>query len=78
MTTPAIAEHAARLPWRRQLAPRCAAGSAVLRRLLDGHGPDEVAASMSAVAPVAVDRARQDVQALIDSLTAARLLEVSR
>ncbi|MBO1337241.1 lasso peptide biosynthesis B2 protein [Streptomyces sp. VRA16 Mangrove soil] len=30
MTTPAVAEHAARLPLRRQLAPRCAAGAARL------------------------------------------------
>ncbi|WP_338695983.1 lasso peptide biosynthesis PqqD family chaperone [Streptomyces sp. Q6] len=54
-----------------------ASGTAVLRRLLDGHAPDEVAASMSEVAPVAEDRARQDVRALIDSLSAAHLLEVS-
>ncbi|WNI32570.1 lasso peptide biosynthesis B2 protein [Streptomyces sp. ITFR-6] len=30
MTTPAVAEHSARLPLRRQLAPRCAAGAARL------------------------------------------------
>jgi hypothetical protein len=34
MTTPTVAEHAARLPWRRQLAPRCAAGAARLLVLL--------------------------------------------
>ncbi|MEV7345830.1 lasso peptide biosynthesis B2 protein [Streptomyces sp. NPDC093544] len=30
MTTPVVAEQAARLPWRRQLEPRCAAGVARL------------------------------------------------
>ncbi|WNI32569.1 lasso peptide biosynthesis PqqD family chaperone [Streptomyces sp. ITFR-6] len=54
-----------------------ASGSAVLRRLLDGDGPDAVAASVSEAAPVDADRARQDVLALIESLSAANLLEVS-
>lgn len=54
-----------------------ASGSAVLRRLLDGHAPDEIAAGMSKVAPVAEDRARQDVQTLINSLSAAHLLQVT-
>jgi hypothetical protein len=34
MTTPMVAEHGARLPWRRQLAPRCAVGAARLLVLL--------------------------------------------
>jgi coenzyme PQQ synthesis protein D (PqqD) len=52
-------------------------GAGVLRRLLDGEAPDAAAAGLCAVAPVDEDRARQDVQALIDALSAADLVEVA-
>ncbi|MEV7345829.1 lasso peptide biosynthesis PqqD family chaperone [Streptomyces sp. NPDC093544] len=55
-----------------------ASGSTILRKLLDGDTPDVAAASLSAAAPVSDDQARQDVMALIDSLSAANLLEVSQ
>jgi hypothetical protein len=52
-------------------------GSSILRRLLDGEAPAEAAASLSAAAPVTEAQARQDIQSLIDALTAANLVEVS-
>jgi hypothetical protein len=52
-------------------------GAGVLRRLLDGDAPDTAAAGLCAAAPVSDDQARQDVQALIDALSAAHLVEVS-
>ncbi|MER6568214.1 lasso peptide biosynthesis PqqD family chaperone [Streptomyces sp. NPDC001093] len=52
-------------------------GAGVLRRLLDGEAPDAAAVSLTATAPVGDDRARQDVQALIDALRAANLVEVA-
>ncbi len=53
-------------------------GSAILRRLLDGETPDATAASLSAAAPVSEVQARQDVLALVESLSAANLVEVSQ
>ncbi len=53
-------------------------GSAILRRLLDGETPAATAASLSAAAPVSEAQARQDVQALVESLSAANLVEVSQ
>ncbi|AJE44470.1 lasso peptide biosynthesis PqqD family chaperone [Streptomyces nodosus] len=55
-----------------------ASGCAVLRRLLDGEGPDAVVAGMAAAAPVDAERVRKDIQALIGSLSAAELVEVDR
>lgn len=52
-------------------------GAGVLRRLLDGEAPDAAAASLCAAAPVSDARARHDVQALIDALSAADLVEVA-
>ena len=52
-------------------------GAGVLRRLLDGEAPETAAAGLCAAAPVSGDRARQDVQALIDALSAADLVEVA-
>ncbi|MFF7764668.1 lasso peptide biosynthesis PqqD family chaperone [Streptomyces griseorubiginosus] len=52
-------------------------GAGVLRRLLDGDAPDAAAAGLCAAAPVSDAQARQDVQALIDALSAARLVEVA-
>ncbi|WEH16166.1 lasso peptide biosynthesis PqqD family chaperone [Streptomyces sp. VNUA24] len=52
-------------------------GSAILRRLLEGATPDATAASLSEVAPVSEEQAHNDVMALIESLSAANLLEVS-
>lgn len=51
-------------------------GSAALRELLDGRSPEETAASLSAGAPVSGTRVAEDVQALIDALSAAKLVEV--
>nr|QHZ32194.1 lasso peptide biosynthesis PqqD family chaperone [Streptomyces humidus] len=53
-------------------------GSAILRRLLDGESPAATAASLSAAAPVSEAQARQDVRALVESLSAANLVEVSQ
>ncbi|WP_327697687.1 MULTISPECIES: lasso peptide biosynthesis PqqD family chaperone [unclassified Streptomyces] len=53
-------------------------GSAILRRLLDGETPAATAASLSAAAPVSEEQARQDVLALVESLSAANLVEVSQ
>jgi hypothetical protein len=50
-------------------------GAGVLRQLLDGTAPDAAAAGLCA--PVSDDQARQDVQALIDALSAAKLVEVA-
>ncbi|MCX4438218.1 MULTISPECIES: lasso peptide biosynthesis PqqD family chaperone [Streptomyces] len=52
-------------------------GAGVLRQLLDGEAPDAAAAGLCAAAPVSDDQARQDVQALIDALSAAKLVEVA-
>ncbi|MFJ1604773.1 lasso peptide biosynthesis PqqD family chaperone [Streptomyces sp. NPDC088253] len=52
-------------------------GAGVLRQLLDGTAPDAAAAGLCAEAPVSDDQARQDVQALIDALSAAHLVEVA-
>ncbi|MER5345413.1 lasso peptide biosynthesis PqqD family chaperone [Streptomyces mirabilis] len=52
-------------------------GAGVLRQLLDGKAPDTAAAGLCAAAPVSDDQARQDVQALIDALSAAKLVEVA-
>ncbi|MFF7881791.1 lasso peptide biosynthesis PqqD family chaperone [Streptomyces sp. NPDC007896] len=52
-------------------------GAGVLRQLLDGNAPDAAAAGLCAAAPVSDDQARQDVQALIDALSAAKLVEVA-
>jgi len=52
-------------------------GAGVLRQLLDGQAPDAAAAGLCAAAPVSDDQARQDVQALIDALSAAKLVEVA-
>ncbi|MER5901185.1 lasso peptide biosynthesis PqqD family chaperone [Streptomyces mirabilis] len=52
-------------------------GAGVLRQLLDGTAPDAAAADLCAAAPVSDDQARQDVQALIDALSAAKLVEVA-
>jgi hypothetical protein len=52
-------------------------GSTVLRKLLAGDTPDTAAASLTAAAPVSDAQAQQDVRALIDALSAAKLLEVS-
>ncbi|MEV0735377.1 lasso peptide biosynthesis PqqD family chaperone [Streptomyces sp. NPDC050549] len=52
-------------------------GAGVLRQLLDGQAPDTAAAGLCAAAPVSDDQARQDVQALIDALSAAKLVEVA-
>ncbi|MFF2512972.1 lasso peptide biosynthesis PqqD family chaperone [Streptomyces sp. NPDC058086] len=52
-------------------------GAGVLRQLLDGEAPDSAAAGLCAAAPVSDDQARQDVQALIDALSAAKLVEVA-
>ncbi|MFJ8109918.1 lasso peptide biosynthesis PqqD family chaperone [Streptomyces sp. NPDC096132] len=54
-----------------------ASGSTILRKLLDGEAPDAAAASLTASAPVSDVQARQDVQALIDALSAAHLVEVA-
>ncbi|WP_030376989.1 MULTISPECIES: lasso peptide biosynthesis PqqD family chaperone [unclassified Streptomyces] len=53
-------------------------GSAILRSLLDGDAPNAAAASLTAAAPVDDARAKRDVLALIDALSAAKLVEVSR
>ncbi|MET7483293.1 lasso peptide biosynthesis PqqD family chaperone [Streptomyces sp. NPDC005538] len=52
-------------------------GAGVLRQLLDGTAPDAAAAGLCAAAPVSDDQARQDVRALIDALSAAKLVEVA-
>ncbi|MDH6453366.1 MULTISPECIES: lasso peptide biosynthesis PqqD family chaperone [unclassified Streptomyces] len=52
-------------------------GAGVLRQLLDGDAPDTAAAGLCAAAPVSDAQARQDVQALIDALSAAHLVEVA-
>lgn len=52
-------------------------GAGVLRQLLDGQAPDAAAAGLCAAAPVSDDQARQDVQSLIDALSAAHLVEVA-
>ncbi|MFD7377437.1 lasso peptide biosynthesis PqqD family chaperone [Streptomyces mirabilis] len=52
-------------------------GAGVLRQLLDGTATDAAAAGLCAAAPVSDDQARQDVQALIDALSAAKLVEVA-
>ncbi|MFI6547238.1 lasso peptide biosynthesis PqqD family chaperone [Streptomyces prunicolor] len=52
-------------------------GAGVLRQLLDGQAPDAAAAGLCAAAPVSDDQARQDVQSLIDALSAAKLVEVA-
>ncbi len=52
-------------------------GSAILSRLLDGEETEVAAASLSAAAPVTDVQARQDVQALIDALSKAKLVEVA-
>ncbi|MEU1027632.1 lasso peptide biosynthesis PqqD family chaperone [Streptomyces mirabilis] len=52
-------------------------GAGVLRQLLDGKAPDAAAAGLCSAAPVSDDQARQDVQALIDALSAAKLVEVA-
>jgi hypothetical protein len=54
-----------------------ATGSAVLSRLLDGDTPAEVAAGLEEVAQVSDGTARQDVMALIETLRASRLVEVT-
>ncbi|MER5219409.1 lasso peptide biosynthesis PqqD family chaperone [Streptomyces flaveus] len=53
-------------------------GSTILRKLLDGETPDTTAASLSASAPVSEVQAHRDVMALVDSLSAANLVEVSQ
>lgn len=57
-----------------------ASGAAVLQQLLAGNSPDATAASLSVRAPTAVTdaQARQDVLALVDTLRAAKLVEVVR
>ncbi|MFE4359781.1 lasso peptide biosynthesis PqqD family chaperone [Kitasatospora xanthocidica] len=55
-----------------------ATGSAILRKLLDGDSPDTLAVLMSEAAPVSRDQAHQDVMDLVDGLSAANLVEVSR
>jgi hypothetical protein len=53
-------------------------GYTILGKLLAGDEPEVAAASLSAAAPVSDAQARQDVMALIDALSSANLLEVSR
>ncbi|MET9294169.1 lasso peptide biosynthesis PqqD family chaperone [Streptomyces sp. NPDC003077] len=53
-------------------------GSTILRKLLDGDTPDTAAAGLSAAAPVSEAQAHKDVMALVDALSAANLVEVSR
>jgi len=55
-----------------------ASGSAVLRRLLDGADPATVAAGLAGGPGMDDDRARQDVQALVEALSASALVEVER
>ncbi|MFE7590896.1 lasso peptide biosynthesis PqqD family chaperone [Kitasatospora sp. NPDC057512] len=55
-----------------------ATGSAILRKLLDGDTPDTLAVLMSEAAPVSREQAHQDVMDLVDGLSAAKLVEVSR
>lgn len=53
-------------------------GYAILGKLLDGEEPEVAAASLSAAAPVSDAQALRDVLALIDGLSSANLVEVSR
>jgi Coenzyme PQQ synthesis protein D (PqqD) len=52
-------------------------GAAVLRMLLEGADPAATAASLFSEALVTDEQARHDVQALVDSLSAAMLVEVT-
>ncbi|RLL69806.1 lasso peptide biosynthesis PqqD family chaperone [Streptomyces sp. Z26] len=49
-------------------------GAATLRLLLDGDSPERAARALAGRHPDAVDRARGDVRALLDSLLKARLV----
>ncbi|MQS37331.1 lasso peptide biosynthesis PqqD family chaperone [Streptomyces katsurahamanus] len=53
-------------------------GSKILSKLLEGESPAMTAVSLSAAAPVTEVQAQQDVMALIDALSAAKLVEVSQ
>ncbi|WP_059005881.1 lasso peptide biosynthesis PqqD family chaperone [Streptomyces specialis] len=52
-------------------------GSSILRKLLARDSTDMAAAALAASAPVSEIQARQDVTALVESLSAAKLVEVT-
>lgn len=52
-----------------------ATGAAILRGLLSGAAVERIAAELSRKQPVAADRAAEDIGALVEQLTRARLVE---
>ncbi|MFJ7418791.1 lasso peptide biosynthesis PqqD family chaperone [Streptomyces uncialis] len=53
------------------------AGATVLRLLLDGRSPQEVAERLARDSSVAAERALSDVRTLVDALSEARLVVAS-
>ncbi|MEU9466301.1 lasso peptide biosynthesis PqqD family chaperone [Streptomyces avermitilis] len=52
-------------------------GTGVLRRLLDGCAPDDIAAELSDRHKIPSERAEHDVRAILDQLSAASLVVAS-